>query len=301
MALKKLLDLEKGLGRGLERLTRRKGTPREALELIPEILDEIEKHAEPVGGGVRVFPSSRVVIRVHVPGGRAEAARAVFAHPPSLEERVLERLRESGCDPSGVRVKLEVLEREAPESVGERTFEIRYAGRRTTVAGGAASGRSRARGGGAVETRARTSGGETAGTTAALAKPEDTVPTVGLEVSRGKAQRRDYQLTLTRINLGRMETVVDKNRRTMRHNDVAFLDARDEINLSVSRAHAHIEFSAGDGEFRLYDDGSAQGTRVIRRGRSYQVPRRAGRGMKLRHGDELELGRARLRFATRQE
>jgi predicted component of type VI protein secretion system len=95
--------------------------------------------------------------------------------------------------------------------------------------------------------------------------------------------------------------VVDKGRRTMRHNDVPFLDRQDEINLTVSRAHAHIEFSPRDGEFRLYDDGSAQGTRVIRDGRYLDVPRQAGRGVKLRHGDELELGRARLRFLTRWE
>ena len=289
MPLKRLLDLEKGLGRGLERLTRRKGTPREALELIPEILDEIEKHAEPVGGGVRVFPSSRVLIRVHVPAGRAEAARAVFAHPPGLEERVLERLREIGCDPSGVRIKLEVLE--TAEALGERTFEIRYAGRRAAVKkDGEGPGR---------RTAARKA------ETAPVAEPgpvpaEQTVPAVRLEVARGKTGKSGYELSLARINLGRMETVVDKSRRTMRHNDVAFLDRQDEINLSVSRAHAHIEFSTRDGEFRIYDDGSAQGTRVLRQGRCYQVPRQAGRGVKLRHGDELELGRARLRFLARE-
>src|SRR4030095_15275134 len=125
----------------------------------------------------------------------------------------------------------------------------------------------------------------------------DAAPAVTLVVSRGHAARRTHALRLRRINLGRLETVVDRTRRTMRRNDVAFLDHEDEISLSVSRAHAHIE-RGEDGGYRLFDDGSAQGTRVIRDGRSLDVPRGASRGLRLRDGDELELGLARVRFAT---
>jgi hypothetical protein len=275
MALKRLLDLEQELGRGLERLTRRKGTPREAVELIPEILDEIEHRAEPVGGGVRLFPYNRVVVRVCVPGGRAEAARAVLAHTPSLPERALERLRQAGCDVEDVLVKVQVVESDSPDTAGERGFEIRYMGRRKKLSHNVAP---------SSET--------------AFVRVASAIPTIRLVVCHGKARRSGYELTLERINLGRMEIVANKSRRTLRRNDVAFLDREDEINLTVSRSHAHIEFRARNGEFRLFDDGSAQGTRVLRDGRCLEVPRRTGRGVKLNHGDEVELGRARIRFLT---
>jgi FHA domain len=61
-----------------------------------------------------------------------------------------------------------------------------------------------------------------------------------------------------------------------------------------SRKHAHIRFE--DGDYRICDDGSEFGTRVSRDGRPVDVPSGNRRGEKLRHGDEIYLGRARLRF-----
>ena len=81
----------------------------------------------------------------------------------------------------------------------------------------------------------------------------------------------------------------------MRRNHVAFLDSEDPVNATVSRAHAHIEYFAGDG-FRVFDDGSAHGTRIGREGRSIPVARGALRGVRLRHGDEIELGLAKVTF-----
>jgi predicted component of type VI protein secretion system len=49
----------------------------------------------------------------------------------------------------------------------------------------------------------------------------------------------------------------------------------------------------GDG-YRLLDDGSAQGTTVVREGRSVTVPH-GSRGIRLQSGDEIVLGEARVR------
>jgi pSer/pThr/pTyr-binding forkhead associated (FHA) protein len=64
----------------------------------------------------------------------------------------------------------------------------------------------------------------------------------------------------------------------------------------VSRAHAHLVWILDEQVFRLHDDGSTQGTRVLRAGRQLEVPGRGGRGVALQSGDVLVLGRARVHF-----
>ena len=87
----------------------------------------------------------------------------------------------------------------------------------------------------------------------------------------------------------------------VRRNDIVFEEGADEANITVSRKHAHIVRE--EGEYRIWDDGSEFGTRVFRDGRTIEVPPGNRRGEKLRPGDEIYLGRARLRFEleTRSE
>jgi pSer/pThr/pTyr-binding forkhead associated (FHA) protein len=68
------------------------------------------------------------------------------------------------------------------------------------------------------------------------------------------------------------------------------------VNQSVSRQHAHITFDPGSGTYRLHDDGSVHGTDIMRNGRTITVPT-GSRGVRLRSGDEIVLGDARLRIA----
>ena len=70
------------------------------------------------------------------------------------------------------------------------------------------------------------------------------------------------------------------------------MDDESEINRTVSRRHAHIAWSGT--EFRVFDDRSAHGTRIVRGGKTIPVPAGA-RGVRLTSGDELLLGSARLR------
>jgi hypothetical protein len=99
-----------------------------------------------------------------------------------------------------------------------------------------------------------------------------------------------------RVNLGRVEDVADAAGKTIRHNELFFPEEAHEVNLSVSRAHAHVTFDAVSGEWRIFDDGSSVGTTLFRGGKRVDVPPHAGRGVALRAGDEIYLGQARLRF-----
>ncbi len=94
----------------------------------------------------------------------------------------------------------------------------------------------------------------------------------------------------TRIHIGRTEEVLDDRRRLVRRNDVAI----DE--QTVSRAHAHIEWDAAGGDFRLFDDGSSYGTSVLHQGRLVEVPKAGARGQRLESGDEIYFGQSRVRF-----
>jgi predicted component of type VI protein secretion system len=80
----------------------------------------------------------------------------------------------------------------------------------------------------------------------------------------------------------------------LRTNHVAFSEEEADENLSVSRRHAHIAFD--EGAYRIWDDRSARGTSIVRGGRTVRVPASA-RGTRLVSGDEIVLGRARLRVA----
>jgi len=115
-----------------------------------------------------------------------------------------------------------------------------------------------------------------------------------LTVLKGKASREEYHLQHSRLNIGRLAELTDSDHRVVRRNDVVFEEGADELNVTVSRRHAHIRFEEGD--YRLCDDGSEFGTRVFREGRSIEVAAGDRRGEKLRAGDEIYLGRACLRF-----
>ena len=262
MKLDRLVKLEQRLAKALDRRLRDPaGTP-DTLELVPMILDHVEEHVVPTPGGGRTFPYDRVTIEIAVPPETAAAMRAVLDHPPGLEERVRARLREAGCDvPDRLRVVTR-LAGKAP-AAGEAPFRIEYHERRATR--------------------------ETA--------PRAVVPPrVRITVLAGAAGPKVHDLEHERIHLGRMRRVEDVARGSVRHNHVAFTDDGSDVNASVSRAHAHLDWDAVAAAWTVYDDGSAHGTRVLRAGRAVTVPPQGSRGVRLRDGDEIELGSARVRI-----
>jgi len=97
------------------------------------------------------------------------------------------------------------------------------------------------------------------------------------------------------VRIGRsMDPTDDRGR--PRLNDVAFLENDSAENRTVTRGHALIRFDARSGEYRLFDEGSANGTRVLRSGEAIDVPRRDPVGVSLRSGDEIQLGKAGIRI-----
>lgn len=116
-----------------------------------------------------------------------------------------------------------------------------------------------------------------------------------MTVLAGTAAQPVYTFAFARIDLGRCADVRDRRNQLVRTNHVAFEDSDDRVNQTVSRRHAHVEYDATDESFRVYDDGSEQGTSVARGGKTLAVPPGA-RGVRLHPGDEIVLGRARLRI-----
>ncbi len=119
-----------------------------------------------------------------------------------------------------------------------------------------------------------------------------------LVVLKGTAAEPAYALGKRRTNVGRLPEVLDDEHRVLRRNDVVFPEGDDPVNATVSRQHAHIEFDQEAGCFRLFDDSSSYGTRLLRENRSIPVPAGSVRGVKLAPGDEIYFGQAAVRFET---
>jgi hypothetical protein len=119
-----------------------------------------------------------------------------------------------------------------------------------------------------------------------------------LTVREGAANTGELRLEKPRTNIGRTRDVY-RDEGLFRRNDLVF-EEENEINRSVSREHAHIQFDKVTGEYRLFNDrwyarGERQprecGTWIVRDGMSQEVHRNA-RGTKLEPGDEIHFGKA---------
>src|ERR1035438_2437831 len=115
-----------------------------------------------------------------------------------------------------------------------------------------------------------------------------------LVVQKGSANVPELPIDKARVHVGR-EVDVYRNGGMRRRNDLAFVEDS-EVNRSVSREHAHIDYASTTGEYRLFNDrwyarGTDCGTRIVRDGVSLEVHRDT-RGTRLEPGDEIHLGRA---------
>jgi hypothetical protein len=57
-----------------------------------------------------------------------------------------------------------------------------------------------------------------------------------------------------------------------------------------------LRFDPASSAYRLYDEGSSNGTAILRDGDVITVARRDPRGVRVRTGDEIQVGRALLRI-----
>ena len=233
------------------------------LEIVHAVLDRAEREVQEIGRGRRVFPFNAVRVLV-VAGPRDREARArleaVLTGPPSLADRLVQRLAAAGCASAAVGTEI-VYVKQRGDDWEDARFHVLF----DRVA------------------RASTRDGDPA-----LAA----VPRIKLTVVKGSAAQRTSAFTGGRIDIGRRAEVLDQRQRLIRTNQIAFAEDGADENQSVSRRHAHIEFSGG--AYRIWDDRSAHGTSLVRGGRSIKVAADA-RGTKLASGDEIVLGQARLK------
>ncbi len=258
----KARKLEATLARTMDRAAQKlaKSGTREPLEIRQAIVDAVDERLEPAGRGTQVFPFNRIRISV-VAQSRESRARfeAIFDGAQPLQNRIIERLRDAGCETPGLSVRTTFVDKPAPQWT-RPDFHIEF--ERWPIQD---------------------------------VKPAATPEPSPLEitVTNGTADNPAYTLSLARINLGRCSEVRDKGNRLVRINHVAFTDAGGDPNQSVSRRHAHIDYVAAVAEYRVCDDRSAHGTSVVRSGRTIPVPA-GSRGIRLESGDEIVLGEARL-------
>lgn len=240
------------------------------LEIIQQVVDRAEQEIQHAGRGRRVFPYTRVILIV--PAGRDRTARARFAAiaegPPTLAERLRARLESAGCRTAHLTADVTYVSKPGA-TWATPEFHVEFL---------------------------REALPPPTPVIDEPAAPAASAPRLKLTVAKGTTGHRQYQFTGGRIDIGRRAEVLDARHRLVRTNHVVFEEDGGEVNGSVSRRHAHIEYDAAKREYRLLDDRSAHGTGIVRHGRT--IPVLAGsRGARLQSGDEIVLGQARLRVA----
>ncbi|MBI4853932.1 MAG: FHA domain-containing protein [Acidobacteria bacterium] len=128
--------------------------------------------------------------------------------------------------------------------------------------------------------------------------PKAEIPLLArLTAFNGEPYRSDYVITKQVTYLGRLRNVTDRESNHMiRRNDFIFARHPDplSVNSSVSRLHAKIVYE--NGQFALYDTGSANGTSIIREDQTLELPRAEISGQPLQNNDLIVLGSAQIQF-----
>jgi hypothetical protein len=227
------------------------------LEIREAVIDDVERHAAAAAAGRRVLPHNHVTVAV-LAAGRDDRA-ALEAALADVSEAIRARLREIRCPvPNGFEVSLQFVKRPKPGWRESQRLSVEYATRPVT--------------------RAPT-----------LGLPA--LPELRLKVLRGHATQRSYTLSEPHVRVGRTAAPVDHRGRP-RQNHIAFIEDGDEHSATVGRAHASIQYDTTRREYRLFDDGSHNGTRVVRGGTTLHVAPHNPVGVTILSGDELQFGTA---------
>jgi hypothetical protein len=265
--LRKARELETKLAGTLDRTVGEfvRSGAREPVEIVHAIVDAVQAEIQSGGRGRRVFPFNTIAVTILAPSRDSRARfEAMVEAEPTLEHRIVGSLAAASCHVHDLEVSIGYDTR-MRKHWRNPDFHIEF------------------------DRVAKPKG------PAPTPKPADAPPRIELTVLHGAAERRTYSLPASpRIDIGRCADVRDSRHRLIRTNHVAFVEAANGINQSVSRRHAHISYEPAARTFRLHDDGSEHGTGIVRHGRSFAVPR-GTRGVRLESGDEIVLGDARVR------
>jgi hypothetical protein len=264
--LEKARQLEAAIASTVEGAAARvTGAPetRASLEIVHAIIDEVAREIQPTGRGRYGFPFNLIRVTLRAADARARARlQAVVDGAEPLAQRIEARLVAAGCRTDGLVIAVNYTSKPKADWAG-REFHVECL---------------------------RVSDAKESAVEAPVAR-------LKLAVLAGETSTSSLVFGAADITLGRGEQICDNRGRLVRVNRVAFVDDAAEISRTVSRLHAHIAHDAATGTYRLFDDGSSQGTIVIRNGRGHVVSR-GGRGIVLQAGDEILLGRARLAVTT---
>jgi hypothetical protein len=255
----KLLKAEQNIRKRVERAFGR-GTAQTPLEVRRDVLEQVESRIVVDTGG-KSFPFEKVVVQLYPPtDALRDVFETAFLQGGSLKDDILEKLKESQARyPAEIEVNVE-LRQIAGETPADASslFQIDFT------------------------------------------KPDPQrkmeIPGINLVVVKGSAELPEYRFKKERILIGRLSDVLDREGRLVRRNDVVFLDNGDDVNSTVGRSQARIWLDHERREFCIMDEASRYGTRIIRDGRSIEIPAGNTRGVKLRSGDEIYFGQACLRF-----
>jgi hypothetical protein len=233
---------------------------REPIELYRAVLDEVASRIDALPRGKLAFVYSLVSVSVLLPdSARRRSYELVFTEADPMTRDIKTYFEENNVDyPPRFKVRVELVE-SLPPDVSGRGFDITYNN---------------------------------------LPPPAADPETISIRLTMlaGNAEKTQYDFTKHRINIGRLAEIRDSEMRTVRRNDVALIDDSSTENSTVSRTHAHLEYDPDARRFRLFDDGSARGTTVIRDGSVLTVPRGNSKGVLLQSGDEIILAMVRIRF-----
>jgi hypothetical protein len=263
--MKEFVDRAKQLSKTMAGRLRRAVDPPLAsdatpLEIRHFIVESIEARVQPTGGGRRKLPDA--VVDVRIVAADAAAQRALRAVLDEVQDAALARLKELSCDvPAGFRVEVTYLKRAPSGWPADRQLAIEY------------------------------SQPPSAGTSLA-----ENPPSLTLTVLRGAATEDSYSFTAPIVRVGRSPMPHDDRGRS-RRNDVAFLENGDDDSMTVTRGHCEIRFSRAHGGYRVFDERSVNGTRIVRGGDVIDVPANDPMGVAILDGDELQFGNAAVRVA----
>ena len=230
------------------------------LEIREAIIEDIEQRVEPASAGRRVLPYNHVTVTL-LAADKAARAR-LQAALDDLQQAVEARLSEIRCAiPAGFAIETRYVTRPATAWAPHQRLACDYQAREASSVGAPAS-----------------------------LEP----PRLQITIARGEATHRSYTFAESHVRIGRSAQPIDGRGRP-RTNNVVFVEDGDDHSRTVGRAHASIRYDSARREYRVFDDGSHNGTRVTRDGVLYEVKPHDPVGVTLRSGDEIQVGTAALR------
>ena len=239
------------------------------LEVREAIIEDVEHHVESAGAGRRVLPYNRITVTM-LAADKPSRAR-LQAALAGLQESIVARLTEIRCAiPAGFAVDTRYITRPPAAWAPQQRLAFAYDQR---------------------DAPPRLRSGHADAPSVAPNEPAR----LQITIARGQATHASYTFAESHIRIGRSAQPIDGLGRP-RTNQVVFLEDGDDHTRTVGRAHASIRYDTTRREYRVFDDGSHNGTRVMRDGALFEVKPHDPVGVTLRSGDEIQVGTAALRI-----